>query len=269
MATKTYAEAVQDIKKMAKEAEAMKTLAEMKESNTSFAAAKLLETMKVAPVAKVAPMAVPVAVPMAAAPVVDAPIAPFLVVDVEHVQRIMRAQRGRDRHVSRLDDRANIERFRTFFKQEISDLIEDAVEIAFLRTFADIMPISRQEPESEPESDDEDEDDSHDFEYKTHCDNCEQSWWQDHDLESCVEYQMTIHCLTHMGHDGEKCGWDSACDKHAKHTLENCLDACNEIHHDSEWHTAVENGYVEQHDHDLNHPDCTYFKKAEADLIPF
>lgn len=180
---------------------------------------------------------------------------PVFSIDLAKVRKILSSTRVRN-YVDKLDNSATFERFKGTLYEELSDLVDDAVEIAFYRA----VPQSLSEMRNEYDDDEE----SHEFDYKGCCDACTSWWWSHHELSDCIEENEEIGCPLHKNHTGLDCGWAADCGIHDVHSPKDCHDNCDNYHEHPEWH--VTGSLVVNSKHKALYPDCKFFDE-EKELV--
>lgn len=181
---------------------------------------------------------------------------------------------------TQLDNADNLTKFRKMLNLELAEMVFDAVEIAFCRTFESAL---NKESHVEPSSDD-DDDDTHSYEYKDHCLNCSAYWKNNHNLEECIQEDHVSECFIHSNHNGAVCNWNNDCSEHGHedgdgcgwqcsehkdHELSECEDSCTTVHSHDAWDSAVANGDMPRSDHDNLFDECNALTDDdELILIP-
>lgn len=199
--------------------------------------------------------------------------APLFCLDISRVKDVLLKGRAHH-HVQRLDTADNVTKFQAELTNELGDLLDDAIEMAFLRAFPEIINNLGRYPDGESsdledDADEEDEEDSgHSFESKDCCDACDTWWWNNHDLNDCLSEGEVSNCIQHENHPGKDCYWSDNCPKHDEHALTDCLDACSTVHDHEEWHEAIDQEVldVRHRRHDYDYPECDYFTDPDAEL---
>lgn len=186
-------------------------------------------------------------------------------ITTDTVNKVLQKNARTQGFIDQLDSR--LVKFRGLLSEELSGLADDAIEVAFHRTFPEVIELARfgvdnqcSDCENSPCTC------SHDYNYAGHCSNCAEWWSENHSLSECLDEDETpeghdvTECVFHQNHPAKDCNY--VCAAHEEHELVECLNTCSFGHDHDEYHitdkieTLAKSKLIREHTYYW--PSCTF-----------